>query len=427
MVDILMAVREFYVIQATEALLATNGKFEPYRKSHERVYADFTDFSNRYVPQLARLIYDYTVKVCAGEMRHAGASSRYSLVEFDCSACSRSWTYMHCERYTDISLLKAGIAIFDEINQWNAGFGGEKWQKIAEAGLLYHRVPAAVFIDHCVDLTHNGSIYFDKGAGLVRLSGTQRYINFLDWKYIASPKQLISVCIVGETLYKILQRMANVGILDFRPHERHEGDTTEWEILEYEAIEWGTRTLSDKIEYGYHTHTKRRRESQYERVYNDLKAEIDSFRRWDMDTLNRDCKKMASQSIAQVGDTVITMSGKSAKIIHITMVDGKAIYKLDRRAAPVDMGNKIEYKFRTDKLMGKVVKRDRYHVGDYVLLQPHRLLRLIPCVTPSMHRFANSIQCISHNPYGNVYNMENTGEWYWGIDCIKGKIMEVGN
>lgn len=272
--NILVLIQEFYAIEAVVSLLATseNGRFEPMRHSHARWSRDFQDFRMNFAENLAAAIYDYTVLVVAGELRHCKGRATQYLYGFFNSGSERYDVYQDCTVYRPQDILNAGIRMFDtKFVYWDSGFGGPKWFQIAKAGLMKGRVSDIVFVDHCVDLSHNNSIYFDKEADIFRLGRTDQYMDFLDLKRDCIPEILIWSK-RGYRFDQLLQRAVNLGILDINVAPdvfQFYRDEAENRLFKYEPVAWGSEQLSYS-ENAIITQTqddiyKRRRESSCRR------------------------------------------------------------------------------------------------------------------------------------------------------------------
>ena len=198
--DILSIVKGFYIVESVKCLLADkDSDYTPFRHSHEAWKERFDTYADSFNERLAHLLYDYTALVVAGEMRHCVDKASHTLTDRQwistCTHTDRETCYERAPLHWNAeSILKSGVAAFGSDVMWVSGYGGKKWCAIAEAGLMYKKVPDVIFIDHCVDLTHNGSIYFDKGAGLINLDYTQEYLDFLDFKYSAHPMSIVTDC-----------------------------------------------------------------------------------------------------------------------------------------------------------------------------------------------------------------------------------------
>ena len=258
MIDILPAVEEFYALEAVLAQVYCERKLEPFRHSHARWERDFSSFREQYNSRLATAIYDYTAVTVAGEMRHGYVrASKYILGYFD-DETSRTSVYRECIKYTPDSLLSAGSRLFGEIIEWHRSYGGPKWEVIARAGLRKASLPDSVFIDHCVDLSHNGSVYFDKGADIFFINGFDTYKKYLDFKRQCEPRQLMEY-VLGSRFNRLILRAITLGIIDipipqkadsencglplFWRHNNSTVNETESNILNYQSPQWGHTPL----------------------------------------------------------------------------------------------------------------------------------------------------------------------------------------
>ena len=327
-IDIFQAAKDFYALEAMVALLCDKNKndFEAFRPSHARWYRDFIAYRNEYVENLANAIFDYTAIVVAGEMRHAQASASSYLEEFGYNAhYGRSEVYDKCTRWTPESILEAGVKIFNPANvTWKSGFGGEKWGQIARAGLRRRSFNSpSVFIDHCVDLSHNNSVYFDKGANIFYLHSGARYKKFLDMKRKATTTEVLQENL-SDNVRTLLRRACILGVYQVDIITLSQSWSTssqgfcndEW-VLNYIPAEWGTEVLSSRLRgTGWDGGSDRYRADEDEREDRDddddgayeLKSEI--------------CAKKGQVSSAQahhrfkVGDRVIGVGSYCGKNIN---------------------------------------------------------------------------------------------------------------
>jgi hypothetical protein len=80
-------------------------------------------------------------------------------------------------------------------------FGGPKWAKIAQAGRMYFdpKVPKVVFLDHVVDLSHNGGLFLGKTTKWFESMGGY-YLKLLDLKRNSSVfKSRVGLFVSSET------------------------------------------------------------------------------------------------------------------------------------------------------------------------------------------------------------------------------------
>ncbi len=151
-------VAEFYTLEAL--VLLCNEKFIPFKHSHERFRQDLFEYKTHYESRLASAMYEYIVYAIAGEARHAEDKATEYLPELPNGGC-RSAIIGKIEEYSPLSIAKETSEIFLNAT-WEDGYGGYKWYTIAQAILLYHKLPTTAFIDHVVDLSHNGGSCFNK-------------------------------------------------------------------------------------------------------------------------------------------------------------------------------------------------------------------------------------------------------------------------
>ena len=253
LLDIRQLVQEFYAMEAVSAMIQGNqySCFQPMRHSHSRWHSDFMEFQKTYISQFAAAIYDYTVLVVAAELRHGKRQASRYIKDYYTTAYGREDVYRDCACYKAHDILLAGLHLFDPaFAKWNEAYGGKKWFYIAKAGLLKGTVSDEVFIDHCVDLSHNNSIYFDKSAGIFCLQETRLYQEFLDHKRICEPQALIKGQF-GYCLNRLLLRAAQLGILpDYLPGCRSDhlfplfSTQNESDLLTYQPVHWGNIPLN---------------------------------------------------------------------------------------------------------------------------------------------------------------------------------------
>lgn len=137
--------------------------------------------ADQFAERLARQFFDFCVMACFGEARY-GQSGKYT---FDVQGMkgSRSDAYQIALRYDPRDLLPKLIHVFNDYG-WGGSIGGKKWGNIAKAAALYfkYRNAPIVFVDHCVDLAHNGGLAFNKGYILSNPSDEASYMAMLDEK-----------------------------------------------------------------------------------------------------------------------------------------------------------------------------------------------------------------------------------------------------
>ena len=122
---------------------------------------------------------------------------------------------------------------------------------------MYHKVPTEVFIDHCVDLSHNSSCYFDKGAEIFNLRNQSIYLDFLTKKrYAEDPTELFTLP-KGQRFMSLVMRARTLGLINWQlnpwllghPYLRRTklGWYDEDELFSRHYIDWGTATINTKL------------------------------------------------------------------------------------------------------------------------------------------------------------------------------------
>ena len=176
------------------------------------------------------------------------------------SGFSRNSIYHNCNQYNPYDIIRAGIRLFDEShNDWEDYYGGNKWKNIAKSALMYKKTPDIVYIDHCVDLSHNNSVYFDKGADIFLLSNQYNYLDMLDDKKFRSPMYFLTkYCWKEFPLFcKLYQRAT---FLELVPYfecafmyftEEEVFSKTESLVLSYAPINWENEQLEFEIEENF--------------------------------------------------------------------------------------------------------------------------------------------------------------------------------
>jgi hypothetical protein len=187
-VRVIQAVADFYLVLMAETLFDPNttfaGRMALYNRAKEATFAP-----------LAAAFFDYIVATCAGELRHAHRCANQHYDGFPTGfSHHRASASAFALQYEPRSTLKACLKSFTD-GEWQNGYGGEAWAKIAKAGLMYKEQPDIVFIDHCVDLSHNSGTFLDKGIVFLEEDIT-RYVLLLESKkYAKKPIDFLTALI----------------------------------------------------------------------------------------------------------------------------------------------------------------------------------------------------------------------------------------
>lgn len=247
-IDIYYAIREFYLLEGLHA--ESINLLTPFRHSHEKWKEDFLAYKEEYVSKLANAIYDYTVLVSASEMRWARDEADFYYRNWYNSKChEREDVYEGAIDYNGDFLLKAAEEIFSSV-EWTKWYGGEKWANIAKAGQMYHKISPTLFIDHCVDLMHNGSIYFDKDAGIFSFSDQEEYKTMLDEKRDNLFEDFLFFDYNSSVIKDFTKRINKISgskFPIFSIKRKNPADITISSVINYHPINWGNKTFKKTL------------------------------------------------------------------------------------------------------------------------------------------------------------------------------------
>jgi len=210
-IDIISLFKGFYCLQMLEAM----GTPDEFLRSHVRWKNDFEHLKNWYYKTMARMIYDYSVLSCFGELRHGNSQCEKTI--------DAPWFWEHRGGnreelvrnpdipYTAQSIIHMSDLLFNHYD-WNGGYGGSAWGAIADAQKLYIKGQEAVYIDHCVDLEHNNGSYFNKDLIFWISTEHGSLHSYLDFKYSAEMEELLMRVNIRE-IQELILRANALGII----------------------------------------------------------------------------------------------------------------------------------------------------------------------------------------------------------------------
>lgn len=233
-VNLVTLLKGFYALQMLEATSDVDSSIH----SHNRWWNDFKSLRDFYYERLALMIYDYSVLALFGEMRH-GRYKCHMYVDTDYfdkygSGPRSNFTRGNKIPYSASSIVSISKKLFRY--GWQSGYGGEAWGKIADAQDLYIKGQEAIYIDHCVDLQHNGGYYFNKEL-IFHMDGD--LANYLDTKFKGDRDEIFHLCPVRE-IQDLIIRANNLGII------------TPLEELFYFSIPWEVYREGHMCNKSYH-------------------------------------------------------------------------------------------------------------------------------------------------------------------------------
>ncbi len=180
---------DFYFLQALKAGIAReigNDPDKAFSRSVEKLELDLAKAMDEIIPNIALRTFVYLYAACFGESRHA----RETVAHMKFMPCTlsmhRTGIYKMSTDYRPTTRnLDALISMFEQ--RWKSGFGGVAWCKIAKALKMYFTDTPTSFIDHVIDLEHNGGTAFNKEDSNESLDFVAWYPTrlsyFLDYKF----------------------------------------------------------------------------------------------------------------------------------------------------------------------------------------------------------------------------------------------------
>ena len=252
-VDATFVASSFYTLEALYTIVGNNMQFG--MKSHEKLYDDIIEYRNDFIPKLADALYDYTVMVVFGEMRHSNYHASHSIDNIPTSEMGRADAFELAKDYDPSNILETATILFNPARvRWESSYGGYKWLLIAQHGLQRGKINDVIFCDTCFSLSHNSNPYLDKNqTNIFEICSPERYKNFLDYKFEYAPDEVIMYFSrrpgVGYRLKKLIFRAVNLGFLPnfWVGFSNEYTDMVESFILNYTPIKWGKKILSQKL------------------------------------------------------------------------------------------------------------------------------------------------------------------------------------
>lgn len=261
------AVAEWYGVCALHD--AIRGVADPFLKSHGKLLSDVGRYSERLTDKLFCALRDYLTLASFGEARHALYKSK-GIIE-DIENSGRVTAYTKAANYDPVKFLPQTIDLFKNYDWIDTAYGGDAWASIAQAALMgwEGKLTKMVWIDHAVDLSHNGGLAFDKeDAGILYFAGyyvncsKNMYKRLLDYKaHSGSFVDTIRYILQrwgSMRLYTLTMKAHTLGLIHYKPPANptsSDGTTIdrgkiEAEIktlLAYSPREWGECGVSAPV------------------------------------------------------------------------------------------------------------------------------------------------------------------------------------
>jgi len=268
--DAIYATSTFYTLQALKVLV----KPEFGRKSAEKLLSDILDYESKYIEKLSIMLFDYSVLVCYGEMRHAKSQCSH-LIPAIKQGGNRNGSYIIAKDFSPINILRLAEKQFGNYT-WGSAYGGKKWANIAHTVLKKGRIDNLIFCDTCFSLSHNNSPYVNKEeAKIFKLNSCNEYKKFLDIKFSLTPVEIIKNALpkLNTNVLKFIQRAINLGYIkenipvtmnfDDHYHQKYEEF-----VFSYMPINWGKNFIPEVFVESKECFSSENDERNDERDYN---------------------------------------------------------------------------------------------------------------------------------------------------------------
>lgn len=204
---------DFYYLEALRAGISMAKSANPdnlFRRSFEKLEIDVNEAFDALSDTMAIRIWLYLWGAALGEAQYAGENCETEIEELQNFGYSETFDYFPTEY--NIEMVK------DVFGQYwaSGGYGGEAWKSIVEGMELYGKISNAAFIDHAVDLEHNGGCVFDKThASPFNLNCFSGYSShnlkrFLDEKFSEDILNSEKYHEVSRKVYNLVTRYSNI-------------------------------------------------------------------------------------------------------------------------------------------------------------------------------------------------------------------------
>ena len=269
---------DFYFLETLKAGISMAKASNPengFRRSFDKLENDVNEAFDALCETMAKRILVYVWGACLGEVRHAARYMNKYVAEINGKNISRDTVYRESLNFEPT---EAHMEIVRDVyaqDGWGGTYGGSKWLDVTEGMMLYGKVSNATFIDHAVDLEHNGGNIFTKdgsefGMKNYDYEGDSYYTasnmkQFLDFKFSAdilndrmtgyrAPESIK----VSRKVYTLIVRYSNI-VAPVKNLDGYLEASLEW-LTPYD-VNWGTKSLtietqgqgreSDTIECGF--------------------------------------------------------------------------------------------------------------------------------------------------------------------------------
>lgn len=205
---------DFYCLEALRAGITMSKSANPdylFRRSVEKLESDVNEAFDTLCETMALRIYVYLWGAALGEAQYAGEYCETQIDELTDFSYRNAFDFFPTEH--NVKMVKE---IFGQY--WScSGYGGKKWKEIVEGMELYGKITNAAFIDHAVDLEHNGGCVFDKTNSSPFLMncfdynfGARELRSFLNFKFSGDILNGRKDYRVSRKVFSLVNRYSNV-------------------------------------------------------------------------------------------------------------------------------------------------------------------------------------------------------------------------
>lgn len=249
---------DFYYLETLKAAM-TMAKAQDsslsFKHSFAKLESDIDFAFETLCENLAKRIQAYIWTAALGEIRHA--RSYVSMYIAEVQGGSREDVYNESYKYEPTAENVQAVCNVYNQREWGSTYGGLKWLDIAEALKLYGKVNDATFIDHAVDLEHNGGNIFNKNCESVGWNvcnwdyTTFNMKRFLDYKFSADILNertfRIDEIEISRKVYNLIVRFSNI-VSPVKNLDGYLVPSLEW-LSEYN-VAWENGTLTTRGKAG---------------------------------------------------------------------------------------------------------------------------------------------------------------------------------
>ena len=269
---------DFYFLETLKAGISMAKASNPengFRRSFDKLENDVNEAFDALCESMAKRIFVYVWGACLGEARHAARYMDKYIPEISGGRYSRDDVYRKSLEFEPNETHMTIVRDVYAQSGWGGTYGGKAWLDVTEGMMLYGKVSNATFIDHAVDLEHNGGNIFTKDGSEFGMKNydyeddlyytASEMKRFLDYKFSAdilndrmtgyrAPKSIK----ISRKVHTLITRYSNI-VAPVKNLDGYLEASLEW-LSPYD-VNWGTKEMTietqgqrddgEKIECGF--------------------------------------------------------------------------------------------------------------------------------------------------------------------------------